>query len=112
MRNAARMTTRDRVSFRSQQADYLSNLTTSQPALARPRYAAVRLEAGRSRHHCTGMGDKCRKRLEHLLMASADARKPEHILAMFETIKGRPATRQEIQQLHFKIPVARDTKRS
>ena len=42
------------------------------------------------------MGDKCRKRLERLLMSGADARKPEHILAMFETIKGRPATRQEI----------------
>jgi hypothetical protein len=58
------------------------------------------------------MGDKCRKRLERLLMTGADARKPEHILAMFETIKGRPATRKEIQKLHRKNPIARDTKRS
>jgi hypothetical protein len=56
------------------------------------------------------MGDKCRKRLEHLLMTDAGARKPTNILAMFEVIKGRPATRQEIVRLHRKIPVARDAK--
>jgi hypothetical protein len=45
-------------------------------------------------------------------MTGADARKPAYMLAMFETIKGRPPTRQEIQQLQCKIPGARDIKRS
>jgi hypothetical protein len=58
------------------------------------------------------MGDKCRKRLERLLVTGADARKLEHLLAMFETIKGRPATHKEIQKLHRKVPVARDKKLS
>jgi hypothetical protein len=58
------------------------------------------------------MGNKCRKRLERLLMTGADARKPVDILAMFEAIKGRQPTRQEIVRLHRKIPVARDMKRS
>jgi hypothetical protein len=56
------------------------------------------------------MGDKCRRRLDHLLMTGADARKPENILAMFEAIKGRPATSQEIAQLQRKIPVVRGAK--
>jgi hypothetical protein len=56
------------------------------------------------------MGDKCRKRLERLLMTGANARKPVDILALFEAIKGRPPTRKEIVQLHRKIPIARNTK--
>jgi hypothetical protein len=56
------------------------------------------------------MGDKCRKRLEHLLTTGAGAWKSENILTMFEAIKGRPATRQEIVQLRRKIPAARDAK--
>jgi hypothetical protein len=56
------------------------------------------------------MGEKCRKRLERILMTGADARKPVDILAMFEAIRGRRPTRQEIVQLHRKIPVARNTK--
>jgi hypothetical protein len=56
------------------------------------------------------MGNKCRKRLERILTTGADARKPVDILAMFEAIKGRRPTREEIVQLHRKIPVARNVK--
>ena len=56
------------------------------------------------------MGDKCRKRLERLLMIGADPQKPMDILAMFEAIKGRRPTHEEIAQLHRKIPIARNTK--
>lgn len=78
--------------------------------LSHIRVMLQRLEAARRRHHCGGMGDKCRKRLEHLLPTGAGARKPENILAMFEAIKGRPPTLREIEKLHREIPVVRDAK--
>jgi hypothetical protein len=70
----------------------------------------MQLEAVEAATTLVAIGDKCRKRLERFLMTGTDARKPANILAMFEAIKGRPATPGEIVQLHRKIPVARNTK--
>jgi hypothetical protein len=70
----------------------------------------VRLEPDRNRQHYDGMGEKCRKRLERLLMTGADAQMSVDILAVFEAIKGRKPTRQEIVRLHRKIPVGKDAK--
>jgi hypothetical protein len=56
------------------------------------------------------MADKCRKRLEHLLTSGADARTPNNILAMFELIRGRPPTLEEIALLQRKIPISGNAK--
>jgi hypothetical protein len=56
------------------------------------------------------MTDNCRKRLERLLFADADAHTAKSILKMFEAIKGRPAASTDIPQLRRKIPAARIAK--
>lgn len=45
------------------------------------------------------MPEQSKKRLERFLMNSAEAHKPEYILRMFETIKGRKATFAEIAEV-------------
>jgi hypothetical protein len=50
------------------------------------------------------------KRLQHFLMSGEEAQKPENILKMFEAIKGRKATPEEIAAFKRKRPVARETK--
>lgn len=42
------------------------------------------------------------KRLERFLLSGADAQKPENILGLFEQIKGRKATAQELAQFERK----------
>jgi len=44
------------------------------------------------------------KRAERLLMSGADAHTPENILKMFEAIKGRKATPEEIAEFERKTP--------
>ena len=43
-------------------------------------------------------------------MSGAEAQKPENILKMFEAIKGRKATPEELAQFARVIPAARNVK--
>jgi hypothetical protein len=60
------------------------------------------------RHHIQGMAAK-NIRLDRIL-SGIDARTQEHVLKMFEAIKGRKPTPEELAQLRRKIPNARDEK--
>jgi hypothetical protein len=51
---------------------------------------------------------KTNKRLERFLMSGEEAQKPENILKMFEAIKGRKATPEEMAEFERKRPAAKD----
>ena len=44
------------------------------------------------------------------LLSSAEARDPQFIVQLFERLKGRPATAEEIADLEREIRVAKDSK--
>jgi response regulator of citrate/malate metabolism len=46
------------------------------------------------------------------ILSGIDAQTQEHVLKMFEAIKGRKPTAEELAQLRGKIPVAKDAKPS
>ena len=59
------------------------------------------------------MPEKSEKRLERFLTNSAEAHKPEYILRMFEAIKGRKATFEEVASVTRKFtPRPRKRKQS
>jgi hypothetical protein len=47
-------------------------------------------------------------RLQHLLMSGAEAQKPENLIRLFEQIKGRKATPEEVAEFERKSPAAKD----
>jgi hypothetical protein len=56
------------------------------------------------------MAAKTHKRLERLLMSRADAQDPRNLIKLFEQIKGRKATPEEIAEFERKSAVAKDAR--
>ena len=56
------------------------------------------------------MAEKPTKAAKRDLLSSAEARDPKLIIKLFERLKGRPATAEEIADLEREIIAARDSK--
>jgi hypothetical protein len=56
------------------------------------------------------MAEKPTKPVDRHLLSGAEARNPEFIIKLFERLKGRPATAEEITDLEREIIAARDSK--
>jgi hypothetical protein len=57
------------------------------------------------------MADQPLKPVEQQLLSSAEARNPEFIKKLFERLKGRPATADQISDLEREIAALKDIKR-